>query len=508
MAQLIASRYEVGPLLGTGGMARVVRGRDIRLDRPVAIKLVPADAIDPVGRERFGREARSSAGFAHPNAVTAFDAGESDGFLYLVMELVDGSSLAELLADRAPLPIDQALHIEDSILAALGAAHAAGIVHRDVKPGNVLLGDHGRVKLADFGIARRLDDLTSDLTGVGQFIGTPKYLAPEQLAGEPATPASDLYAAGVVLYEMLAGEPPFDAATPMELAWAHQNAPVPDVRVLRPDVPAPVVATIATAMAKHPAERFATADAMRRSLTLPAVPAGERPATAAARRAGAPADRRRTDRRGDRRTMGHHRRAVAGAGWSPSPRSSRSSSAPSPSPWPGRTTAPTPRRRRPDPAAAAATETIASATTAAPATTLGPATTAAPTQPPPPATTSPPTAAPTTVEPPTVPGIPSPLDELLNGGAGRVRGAHERTARQIGRGAGRPRTRRRLLEQAEEWVQDGELDVTVLPDPERPARRRGRAGPGRQQRPGERQRERRRWRRLAPRRRWTGEPPR
>ena len=193
----------------------------------MAIKLVPADAIDPVGRERFGREARSSAGFAHPNAVTAFDAGESDGFLYLVMELVDGSSLAELLADGAPLPIDQALHIEDSILAALGAAHAAGIVHRDVKPGNVLLGAHGRVKLADFGIARRLDDLTSDLTGVGQFIGTPKYLAPEQLAGEPATPASDLYAAGVVLYEMLAGEPPFDAAMPMELAWAHQNAPRP-----------------------------------------------------------------------------------------------------------------------------------------------------------------------------------------------------------------------------------------------------------------------------------------
>ena len=211
------------------------------------------------------------------------------------MELVDGSSLAELLADGAPLPIDQALHIEDSILAALGAAHAAGIVHRDVKPGNVLLGDHGRVKLADFGIARRLDDLTSDLTGVGQFIGTPKYLAPEQLAGEPATPASDLYAAGVVLYEMLAGEPPFDAATPMELAWAHHNAPVPDVRVLRPDVPAPVVATIATAMAKHPGRALRHRRCDAPFPDPPGRPGRRAAGDGTARRTGAPADRRRPD---------------------------------------------------------------------------------------------------------------------------------------------------------------------------------------------------------------------
>ncbi|MGI9054106.1 MAG: serine/threonine-protein kinase [Ilumatobacteraceae bacterium] len=287
MTHVIASRYVLGDLLGAGGMAKVVRGQDIRLDRPVAIKLVPADAIDPVGRERFRREARSSAGFAHHNAVTAYDAGESDGYLYLVMELVDGQSLAHLLHTRGQLSLDEALSIADSVLAALGAAHAAGIIHRDVKPGNVLLAENGTVKLGDFGIARRLDDLTSDLTGTGRFIGTPKYLAPEQLAGEPATAPTDLYAAGVVLYEMLAGTPPFDAPTPMAVAMAHQHAPVPDVRTMRPDVPAHVAAAIATAMAKDAAARFATADAMRRALRQPVAPAVVLPATAVL--AGAPA---------------------------------------------------------------------------------------------------------------------------------------------------------------------------------------------------------------------------
>ena len=378
------------------------------------------------------------------------------------MELVDGSSLAELLADGAPLPIGQALHIEDSILAALGAAHAAGIVHRDVKPGNVLLGDHGRVKLADFGIARRLDDLTSDLTGVGQFIGTPKYLAPEQLAGEPATPASDLYAAGVVLYEMLAGEPPFDAATPMELAWAHHNAPVPDVCVLRPDVPAPVAATIATAMAKLPTERFATADAMRRALTLPAVPAGERPASALLAAPVlpptviGPTARRSTDdgppppsrRWGWVVALAMLVALIVGAVAVALARQDDDAD---------------PTATTTGPGTGAVTETFAPETTTAPATTPGPATTPAPTEPPTPATTAPPTAAPTTVEPPTVPGIPSSLDELLNGGADVFGTRTDELLDDLARVQGNPERARRLIEQAEAWVQDGELDVTVLP---------------------------------------------
>ena len=263
---MIVGRYALGEPLGAGGMARVVEGHDARLDRRVAVKLLPADRIDAVGRERFRREARSSAGFSHPNAVAIFDAGEADGYLYIVMELVDGPSLADRLARHGPLGVDEAVRITASILAALEAAHAAGIVHRDVKPGNVLLGHRGAVKLADFGIARRLDDLSSDLTGAGLFVGTPKYLAPEQVAGRPATPATDVYATAIVLYEMLAGAAPYEGPTPMAIALAHQNAPIPDVRAARPDVPDHVAAVVRRAMAKDPAHRFRTAADMRAAL--------------------------------------------------------------------------------------------------------------------------------------------------------------------------------------------------------------------------------------------------
>ena len=266
MEQVIAGRYRLGALLGAGGMARVVAAHDLRLDRPVAIKLAPASGIDRVGRERFVREARSSAGFSHPNAVAVFDAGEADGYLYLVMELVDGPSVAARLAEHGPLDVDEALTITSAVLAALGAAHAAGIVHRDVKPGNILLGPGGAVKLADFGIAKRLGDLAADLTGTGQFVGTPKYLAPEQVVGEPVTAATDLYAVGVVLYEMLAGRPPFEGDTPIATAIAHRDAPIPDVRRVRSDVPGHVAAAVTRAMAKDPADRFRSAEQMAATL--------------------------------------------------------------------------------------------------------------------------------------------------------------------------------------------------------------------------------------------------
>ena len=221
MVEVIAGRYRLGASIGAGGMAHVFEGHDERLDRQVAIKLVPTAAIDPVVRERFRREARTSARFAHPNAVATYDAGEADGQLFLVMELVDGPSLARRLAAEGPLDMARACTSADAVLAALQAAHAAGIVHRDVKPANILLGRNGDVKLADFGIAKRLDDYSSELTGTGHFVGTPKYLAPEQLSGDPVTAATDVYATGVVLYEMVTGVAPFDAPTPL----AHGHRP-------------------------------------------------------------------------------------------------------------------------------------------------------------------------------------------------------------------------------------------------------------------------------------------
>ena len=290
-ATVLAGRYELGRLLGTGGTARVRAAHDLVLDRPVAVKVLADDLVDPAARQRFVREARTSARFVHPHAVSVYDAGEADGSLYLVMELVAGRSLADRLRTEGPLPIPDALAVADRVLDALGAAHAAGIVHRDVKPGNVLLGDDGAVKLADFGIAKRLDELGPDLTQTGQLVGTPRYLAPEQVVGEQATPATDLYATGVVLYEMLAGAPPFDAGTPLATAIAHRDDPVPDVRAARPDVPAAVATALARAMAKRPEDRFPTAAAMRGALTDP--PSGVPPPAPTRRMAVPPSSARR-----------------------------------------------------------------------------------------------------------------------------------------------------------------------------------------------------------------------
>ena len=243
-------------------MAMVYAGRDRRLDRQVAVKVVPVAVTEPVGRARFVREARSAAGLCHPNAVAVFDAGEADGYLYIVMELVEGRSLATVLAESEPLDPAQATAIAASVLAALGQAHSAGIVHRDVKPSNIMVSYGGVVKLLDFGIARRLDDLAGEVTAAGEIVGTPKYLAPEQIEGRPTSPATDVYAVGVVLFEMLAGVAPFNGDSPVATALAHTTAPVPDVRALRPDVPNWLAMAIGRAMAKDPVDRFADAAAM------------------------------------------------------------------------------------------------------------------------------------------------------------------------------------------------------------------------------------------------------
>jgi serine/threonine protein kinase len=259
-------RYELRAHLGSGGMADVFEGYDRRLDRAVAVKLLKTDLPDPRARERFEHEARTAAGFVHPNAVTVFDVGTVGDRPFLVMELVDGRDLAAVLAGRGPLAPGEAARIADQMLAALGAAHARGLVHRDVKPGNVLLTRDGTAKLTDFGIAKAAADATGGLTLTGQVLGTPRYLAPEQAAGKRATPRSDLYAVGVVLYEMLAGEPPFTGDTAMALALAHQQAPVPPLAERRPGLPEALVATAERALEKDPARRFADADAMRAAL--------------------------------------------------------------------------------------------------------------------------------------------------------------------------------------------------------------------------------------------------
>jgi hypothetical protein len=451
--QLIAGRYRLGALLGAGGMARVVAAHDLRLDRPVAIKLAPASGIDRAGRERFVREARSSAGFSHPNAVAVFDAGEADGYLYLVMELVDGSSVAARLAEHGPLDVDEALTIASAVLAALGAAHAAGIVHRDVKPGNILLGPGGAVKLADFGIAKRLGDLSANLTGTGQFVGTPKYLAPEQVVGEPVTAATDLYAVGVVLFEMLAGHPPFEGETPIATAIAHRDAPIPDVRRVRPEVPGYVAAAVMRAMAKNPAERFGLAEQMAATLRGLPEPTPVVVPLAAASPPVEPTQVMVGPVRPPHRTRAWWWAAAAGLAVGI-----------------GAAIALAQRDEEPNASAGQLTETtvanVVATTTAAPTspTTAAPSTTATP-------TTPPPTTAPPTMPPPTVPPPPASIEELIalveqdpdafgekaTEFLDDLRGVEDETGRkQSDRAA-------EVLRHTEDRVDKGELSAELLP---------------------------------------------
>jgi hypothetical protein len=264
--ELLEGRYLLERELGRGGMAVVYEAVDRRLDRRVAVKVVPDRTAEPSARHLFIREARSAAGFNHPNAVAVYDAGETDEYLYLVMELVEGRTLADLIASDSRLDATHAVGIASSVLSALGQAHASGIVHRDVKPSNIMLTGDGRVKLLDFGIASRLDELAHSVTDVGEIIGTPKYLAPEQVAGRPSTATTDLYAVGVVLFEMLAGTAPFVGDTPTATAFAHVTADPPDLSALRPDIPSTLVAAIRRAMAKEPTDRFGDAAEMQRAL--------------------------------------------------------------------------------------------------------------------------------------------------------------------------------------------------------------------------------------------------
>jgi serine/threonine-protein kinase len=287
----LGGRYRLLELLGQGGMATIYRARDAQLERDVAIKLLrPEFGQDPDFLARFRDEARAAASLSHPNVVAVFDFGEEASGPYIVMELVEGQDLASILRDNGPLAPRQAARIASDVAKALQAAHARGFVHRDVKPSNILIGRDGRVKVADFGIARAIDE--SQLTLPGVTMGSVHYFAPEQARGESATTASDVYALGIVLFEMLTGQRPFSGDGAAAVALARLTTTPPRPSALRPAVPAELDGIVLRAMALQPADRFGSAAAMAGALDgflSGGAPAGTGTAAAAGMAAGAAA---------------------------------------------------------------------------------------------------------------------------------------------------------------------------------------------------------------------------
>lgn len=261
----LGDRYELGAVIGRGGMAEVRDGWDLKLGRPVAIKLLHPSIDRPENRLRFETEARAAAALSSTHIVVVHDIGEHRGVPFIVMERLPGVSLADHIA-RGPLPPPFVHGVLDSVLAALTDAHSAGILHRDVKPGNILFTAAGHAKLADFGIAKTTGGAH---TMTGHVVGTMAYLSPDRLIGKPATPADDLYAVGVVGYEALTGRRPFPEDSLAVLSHAILHETPPPITARRPDVHPGLAAVIARAMTREPAERFAQAGAMRAALHRP-----------------------------------------------------------------------------------------------------------------------------------------------------------------------------------------------------------------------------------------------
>jgi beta-lactam-binding protein with PASTA domain len=258
--QVFHGRYKLVRKLGTGGMANVYLAEDQELGRRVAIKMLDdRHTGDEQFIERFRREAKNAAGLSHPNIVSIYDRGVSDGTYYIAMEYLDGRTLKELLVARGPTPIPVAIDYARQILAALGFAHRNGVVHRDIKPHNVSVAQDGRLKVMDFGIALAG---SSQMTQTGSIIGTAQYLSPEQAKGVPTSPASDIYSVGIVLYEMLTGSVPFGGDTPLEIAMKHLSAIPQPPSATRPEVPHELDAIVLRALAKRPEDRYQSAEEM------------------------------------------------------------------------------------------------------------------------------------------------------------------------------------------------------------------------------------------------------
>jgi serine/threonine protein kinase len=285
----LSDRYTLTERIAAGGMGEVWAAVDTVLGRTVAVKLLhPALSQESAFVERFRAEARHTASLHHPNIATVFDYGEDDGTAYLVMELVAGQPLSQIIAERAPLSAPETASILAQAATALEAAHQGGVVHRDIKPANILITPEGTAKLTDFGISRAID--TAPLTQTGQVLGTAQYLSPEQALGQTATASSDIYSLGVVGYEMLTGERPFDSGTAVATALAHVNQPPP---LLPVTIPMRVRDVINAALAKDPADRPESAAAVAQALGMPGVALAsdaDSPTIAATSTATAPTD--------------------------------------------------------------------------------------------------------------------------------------------------------------------------------------------------------------------------
>ena len=271
MKKMLGERYELGAMIGTGGMADVYLAQDVRLNRQVAIKILRSDlARDPSFVTRFNKEALSVAALNHPGIVSVYDSGKEDSpsgaMPYIVMEYVEGKTLRELVNKGERFALNRAVEITEGILIALQYSHKNGIIHRDIKPGNIMITDNGDVKVMDFGIARALADTGATMTSTWNIIGTAQYLSPEQATGTQADARSDLYSVGCLLYELLAGRPPFTGDTPVAIAYQHVSAPLLPITEIQESLNPDLNAFFSIALAKDANERYQSANAMLKDL--------------------------------------------------------------------------------------------------------------------------------------------------------------------------------------------------------------------------------------------------
>ena len=263
MNKVFGSRYQIGEMIGTGGMADVYIGEDTRLSRKVAVKVLRQDlAKDPSFLSRFKKEALAAAGLNHPGIVAVYDSGEEGANSYIVMELVTGVTLREILMSGPAIEISRSLEIISGVLDALAYSHAHGIVHRDIKPGNVMLTEFGDVKVMDFGIARATDDAGATMTNTWNVVGTAQYLSPEQATGEIADHRSDIYSVGCLFYELLTGQPPFSGDTPVSIAYQHVSGELIKPSLINPELDPNLDRILEVALAKDPASRYQSAQLM------------------------------------------------------------------------------------------------------------------------------------------------------------------------------------------------------------------------------------------------------